>query len=323
MDNMAVYKKTIGFSLRRLGWDFLSLLILAAASGAGFLIADKTTDKGLIGLAIGLVIGIVILVVIVRWTSYQYKAGQIAMMTRGVTEGSLPDDVIGEGKKIVRQRFTTVAVFFAATGLIKGIFNEIGRAVTNLGESIGGDTGKTIGNTISAVISVVVAYLCDCCLGWVFYRSDVKATKATCEGAVLFFKHWKTLAKNMARVFVFGLVSLILVGGVFFGISFLIFSRFPALFERLANEIVEFGVRNETEISEFLKDPKMLMIVAAALTGVIVWSILHSVFIRPFVLVGVLRNYMASGISDIPSEDSFALLDGKSKKFRKLHAEMA
>ena len=101
MDNMAVYTKTIGFSLRRLGWDFLSLLILAAASGAGFLIADKTTNKGLIGLAIGLVIGIVILVVIVRWTSYQYKAGQIAMMTRGVTEGSLPDDVIGEGKKIV------------------------------------------------------------------------------------------------------------------------------------------------------------------------------------------------------------------------------
>ena len=323
MDNMAVYKKTIGFSLRRLGWDFLSLLILAAASGAGFLIADKTTNKGLIGLAIGLVIGIVILVVIVRWTSYQYKAGQIAMMTRGVTEGSLPDDVIGEGKKIVRQRFTTVAVFFAATSLIKGIFNEIGRAVTNLGESLGGDTGKTIGSTISSVISVVVAYLCDCCLGWVFYRSDVKATKATCEGAVLFFKHWKTLAKNMARVFVFGLVSLILVGGVFFGISFLIFSRFPAWFERLSNEIVEFGVRNETEISEFTKDPKMLIIVAAALTGVIIWSILHSVFIRPFVLVGVLRNYMASGISDIPSEDSFALLDGKSKKFRKLHAEMA
>jgi len=67
----------------------------------------------------------------------------------------------------------------------------------------------------------------------------------------------------------------------------------------------------------------MLIIVAAALTGVIIWSILHSVFIRPFVLVGVLRNYMASGINDIPSEDSFALLDGKSKKFRKLHAEMA
>ena len=323
MDNMAVYKKTIGFSLRRLGWDCLSLLILAAACGAGFLIADKTTDKGLIGLAIGLLIGIVILVVLVRWTSYQFKAGQIAMMTRGVTEGTLPDDVIGEGKKIVRQRFTTVAVFFAATRLIKGIFNEIGRAVTKIGENIGGDTGNAIGSTISAVISVVVAYLCDCCLGWVFYRSEVKATKATCEGAVLFFKHWKTLAKNMARVFIFGLVSLIVIGGVFFGIAYLIYSRFPAWFERLANEIVEFGARNETQVADILKDPAMLILLAAALTGVIVWSILHSVFIRPFVLVGVLRNYMASGINDIPAENSFTVLDGKSRKFKKLHAEIA
>ena len=79
---------------------------------------------------------------------------------------------------------------------------------------------------------------------------------------------------------------------------------------------------SETEISEFLKDPKMLMIVAAALTGVIVWSILHSVFIRPFVLVGVLRNYINSGMNDIPSEESFHLLDGKSKKFREAHAKI-
>ena len=29
MDNMTVYKKTLGFSLRRFGWDILSVLILA------------------------------------------------------------------------------------------------------------------------------------------------------------------------------------------------------------------------------------------------------------------------------------------------------
>ena len=321
MDNMAVYKKTLGFSLRRLGWDFLSLLILGGLCVGGFLIADKTTDKGLIGLAIGLLIGIVILIILLRWVSYKYKAGQIAMMTKGVTEGELPEDVIGEGKKIVNERFKTVAAFFAVTGIIKGIFNEIGRAVTRVGESVGGDTGNAIGSAISSVISVVVAYLCDCCLGWVFYRKDVKSSKATCEGAVLFFKHWKTLAKNMARVFVFGLVSLLLIGGLFFGIAFLIFSRFPAFFEMLAKEISEAGARNGKEVAEFLRDPKMLVIIAAALAGVIIWSFLHSVFIRPYVLVGVLRNYMASGINDIPSESSFAALDGKSKKFRKLHAE--
>ena len=57
------------------------------------------------------------------------------------------------------------------------------------------------------------------------------------------------------------------------------------------------------------------------LAGILVWSFIHSTFIRPFVLVGVLRNYIQSGMNDIPSEASFAELDKKSAKFRKLHEE--
>lgn len=323
MDNMAVYKKTIGFSLRRLVWDLLAMVVLAGCGVAGFMIADKSTNKGLIGLLVGALVAIVIIVVMMRWVSYKYKAGQIAMMTRGVTEGTLPDDVIGEGKRVVKERFMTVAAFFAVTGIIKGIFNEIGRAITRLGESIGGDTGNAVGSAISTVINTIVSYLCDCCLGWVFYRKDVKSTKATCEGAVLFFKHGKTFAKNMARVFVFAIVSLLLIGGIFFGIAFLIFRQFPDLFNNLAAEIAEAATRNSSKIPDFLKDPNTLIIAAAVLVGVIMWSIIHSVFIRPYVLIGVLRNYIASGIKDIPSEESFAALDAKSKKFKKLHSELA
>ena len=72
-----------------------------------------------------------------------------------------------------------------------------------------------------------------------------------------------------------------------------------------------------------LQDPATLRIVAAALIAVILWSILHSVFVRPFVLTGVLRNYLESGIKDMPTEESFALLDSKSAKFKKLHDELA
>ena len=321
MDNMAVYKKTFGFSLRRLGWDALSVLILGCLCVLGFLIVDKTSGNGLIGLLIGLVIGLVVLAFIMRWVSYKYKAGQIAMMTRGVTEGTLPEDVIGEGKKIVKERFVTVAAFFAVTKLIKGVFNELSRVITKVGESIGGDTGSTVGSVISTIISVVISYLCDCCLGWVFYRHDVKSAKAACEGAVLYFKHWKTLAKNMARVFIFALVSLVAIGGVFFGIAYLVFSRFPEWFKMLAKEIAEISAADGAEAASVLTDPGSLMLIAAAAVGVIIWLILHSAFIRPFVLVGVLRNFMASGVSDIPEESSIAMLDSKSKKFQKLHAE--
>ena len=87
MNNKEIYQKTLGFSVRRLLWDILAFLILAVLTGAGYLLADKTTDKGLIGLGIGAVAGIVAVAFFLRYVSYTYKAGQIAMMTRAVPFG--------------------------------------------------------------------------------------------------------------------------------------------------------------------------------------------------------------------------------------------
>ena len=324
MTNMEVYRKTLGFSLRRALWDILAVLIVGGACTAGFLIGDKTASHGLIGLGAGLIIGIVIIVFLLRYVSYTCQAGQIAMMTKGVSEGTLPDDVIGEGKRIVKEHFVTVAVYFAATKVIKGIFNQLGRAITSLGESIGGDTGNAVGSTISGIISTIISYLCDCCLGWVFYRKEISSGKATLEGAVLFFKHGKTFAKNMGRVLIIGLVSLIVVGGVFGFGSWLIMRNFPATFENLSVEalkVIESGEKVSDTVRNIVANPASLTIAAAVLIGIIMWAIIHSVFIRPFVLVGVLRNYIASGVNDIPTEEAFAALDSKSAKFRKLHAE--
>ena len=147
----------------------------------------------------------------------------------------------------------------------------------------------------------------------------MKSAKATCEGAVLFFRHWKTLTKNMARVFIFGLISLAVIGSVFFGLAYLIFSKFPAWFVTLTKEFAETAAKDGTESAgwQWLTDPGSLTLISAAVVGVNFWSILHSVFIKPFVLTGVLRNYIASGINDIPGESSFAELDSKSRKFRK------
>ena len=322
MTNKEIYKRTLGFSIRRLFFDFISIILFVGCSAAGYLLLDKLTDKGLIGLAIGAVIGIIIIALISRFVSYTMKAGQIAMMTRGVTEGELPDNVIAEGKRAVKERFKTVAVFFALTGAIKAIFNQLGRGLTKLGSSIGGDTGGAVGSTVSTAINTLVSYLCDCCLGWVFYRKDQSAVRATCEGAALFFKHGKTLFKNMGRIFGMGLLSLLLIGGAFTGVFYLIFSGMPNVFTPLAAEIAEAAARSETNISEFFTDPATLPIVCAALLAIVLWSIIHSAFVRPFILTGVLRNYIESGMKAIPSEASFASLKDKSPRFAKLCAKL-
>ena len=323
MNNKQIYKATLCFSTRRLLWDILAFLVLAGVAAIGFFVADATIHRGLIGLGIGALVGLIVLIFFLRWISYKYKAGQIAMMTRAVTEGSLPDNVLEEGKAVVKSRFRTVAAFFAVTSVIKGIFNQIGRGLTEAGKAIGGDTGGTVGSAVSSVIQVIVSYLCDCCLGWVFYRSKEKSAKATCEGAVLFFKHGKTLAKNLGRVFGIGLASLVVIGGAFTGIFYLIASQFPQVFSSLFNSIRDVAIRNNGTIPSWLSDPTILTIAISAIAGLIVWDIIHSAFIRPFTLVGVLRNYIQSGINDIPTEEAFAVLDGKSAKFKKLHQEAA
>lgn len=322
MNNKEIYKKTLTFSIRRLLWDIMSFAIIIIASTCGFFLAEKLINKGLIGLAIGLVMGVIIVAIISHFVSYVFKAGQIAMMTRAISDGKLPDDVYGEGKKIVKERFLTVAAFYAVTNVIKGIFNEIGRAITSVGQAIGGDKGGAVGGTISSIIQVVVDYLSDCCLGWVFYRKNEKATKATLEGAVLFFKHGKTLAKNLGRVFGIGLLSLAVIGGIFFGIFYLIALQFPDMFATLSAEVAEAAARSEGDIPTFLQSAQNLMLVVSGIGALIFWGIIHSTFVRPFILVGVLRNYIESGKNDIPSESSFKELDKKSKKFAKLHAEV-
>lgn len=320
MDNKAIYKKTLVFSIKRFLWDAMSFAVIILVATAGFFIADKAASNGLIGLAVGVIVGIIIVAIASHFISYVFKAGQIAMMTKGVAEGKLPEDVYGEGKKIVKEKFVTVAAYYAVTGVIKGIFNEIGNAITALGKAVGGNNGGAVGGTIAGAIQTVVGYLCDCCLGWVFYRKDEKATKATLEGAVLFFKHGKTLMKNLGRVFGMGLLSLAIIGGAFFGIFYLITLAFPDAFAALANEFAEMSA--EGKDLGFLADPQNLMLIISGIGGLIMWSIIHSAFIRPFILVGVLRNYIESGKTEAISGTDFAELDKKSKKFAKLHQEV-
>ena len=315
MTNKQVYAKTFTFTMKRLAFDCICILLLAGLGLGGFILMDKLNDKGLIGLAVGVVFAIILIAILSHFFSYIFKAGQIAMMTKAITEGSLPDDVYGEGKRIVKERFLTIAAFYAVTSVIKGIFNQIGRLISKAGESIGGDTGNAIGSAISLGIQVVVGFLCDCCLGWVFYRKDQKATKATCEGAVIFFKNGKALLKNLGRIFGMGILSFVVFVGIFGGFAYLILTNFPELFVRIVEEL-------PADAPAWLTNTANLTLIGAGIIGVIFWSIIHSVFIRPFVLVGVLRNYLEAGMKNVPSEASFAELDKKSSKFAKLHQEI-
>ncbi|MBR3275881.1 MAG: hypothetical protein IKG08_04625 [Eubacterium sp.] len=316
MTDKEIYKRTLVFSVRALLFDILALILFIACPTVGFILGDRLQEKGAIGLLIGLVIGIIALAAILRFVAYQYQAGQVAMMTKGITENELPDDIIAAAKQAVRERFVTIAIYFLAVNAVKGLFNRLGSVISNVGRSVGGSTGSAVGSVVSSVIQTIISYLCTCCLGWVFYRREQNAFKATCEGAVIFFKHGKTFAKNMGRIFGIGALSFVPIVGGLTALFYKVFSGYPVFFREVAQAFAD------SEDAAYLSDPKVLMVVIAFIIGVIIWGIIHSTFIRPYVLVGVLRNYINSGIRDVPTEGSFRNVLGISAKFDKLEQRL-
>lgn len=321
MDNKSIYKKTIGFSLWRVLWDFFACVAFFGFATAGFFVADKTSGQGLVGLGIGAVLGGFAAWLILHFIAYTYKAGQIAMMTEGVSTGKLPESTIEEGRKIVKERFATVAAYYFVTGAIRGIFRQIGNGITAVGQAVGGDTGGSVGSAISSIVETVIAYLCDCCLGWVFYKKDEKATQATLEGAAIFFKHGKTLIKNLGRIFGISLISFVVIAGIFGGITYLIVQAFPEAMSALQAEVIELYTNAGESVPEILQNISTFNIALAVIVGAIFWAMIHSTFVRPFILVGVLRNFINSGKAENITESDFSKLDAKSKKFAKLHSE--
>lgn len=320
MTNFQVYRKTISFSFLGFLVDILAFAVLFGSAAAGFFIADRgPSSKALIGLVVGFVVGIVLAILINVFLTNRIKAAQISMIVKGVTEGELPDHTFSEGFKEIKGRFGKITAFYFITRAIRAIFQQLGRAINRVGTALGGQTGDTITSIINSAFEVLIGFLCDCCLGWILYRKEESAAKAGCEGAVIFFKHGKTLIRNIGRIFGLGLLSLLVIGGGFFGLFYLIVSSLPQALTLLINEMTEAATRGGTTLPPELTNPAILSLIIAGVAALILWSMFHSVLVRPFILVGVMRNYMAAGIQDMPTEKDFAELDAKSPRFARLH----
>ena len=317
MTNFQVYKKTLSFSLLDFAVGLLDLALIIGLSVAGFFIGQKGTGEysELIGLGVGLLIGLIITIFVVIFIQNRIKAAQIGMMTIGVTDDKLPDNTFKEGFNMVKGRFGKITVFFFVTNAIKGIFRQIGRGVTNIGQAVGGNVGGSVASAVDSAIQTLINYLCDCCLGWVMYHKDESAAKCACEGAVIFFKRGKTLLRNVGRIFGMGFLSFLVIGGAFFGLSYLVLSQFPQAIEQLLAAMQN----GEGEASELITNPLYMTLFLSGIIAIVLWSMVHSVVGRPFILVGVLRNFMAAGLAERPTEQDFAELDAKSPRFAKMH----
>ncbi|MDD3334548.1 MAG: hypothetical protein PHI98_03415 [Eubacteriales bacterium] len=315
MKNGAIYSKTLKFSLLRLLIGVLGIAAAALITYVGYLCGKSLDDTThLLVTGICLVVGMVVFGLIVHYLGYMLKAGQIAMITRGVTEGTLPEDVVAEGKAAVKKRFVTANVYFLIESGIKAITSQITSGLNTLTSAASGNDKGVLGTIASLVmmfINIVLEYVNYCCLGWVFYHPEQNAFKSTCDGAVLYFQNWKTLLKNAGKVMAFTLAAVLIFFAVFCALNIIVLEA--ALPDNGSLDMVLFTMDDGSELTL-----RGMLYIGAVLVAFLFAMLLHSTFVKPYLLIMVMRNYMDAAQGSTPGFDVYEKLCGLSKRFKKM-----
>lgn len=317
MGNVEIYRKTLRFSVMRLLVTILGIFIIVALPLATFLVTAGMSEVACaVATFVAFIVGIVVFVLIIRYCGYLFTAAQVAMITEGVSKGTLPDDVYAAGKQAVKRRFVTASVYFALWSITKAITNQITAGLNALGRvaDAGNNAGpaSTMAGIVSTVISVVLEYLNYCSLGWVFLNANQSPFKSTCDGAVVYFQNWKTLLQNAGKVIGITVVSLVVIGGAFFGLGYLAFGSIPSMTAVLADIDAAATLDDGSAVP-----PGTSLIILCVIVALLLWGGIHSAFVKPFILISVMRRYIEAGLANPPKVDLYGKLAGMSAGFRK------
>ena len=305
MKNTKIYAKILQFSFWKMLFTLLGVLAMIVLPMIAGALTYKDMTVFAVAVIAALIAGIVINFLLSRYASYMLTCGQIAMIERGLTTGEMPKDVFKAGKEAVKERFATANVYFVLKGITSSITHEITSVVNKLTDSKN-DAVSTVTGLISLGIAVILEYVNYCSLAWVFHKKEQNAFKSTCDGAVIYFQNWKTLLANVGKILGITVLSLIviclplIVGGafVFIGVEpiALFCEAIDAAFE------LELGT---------------VGMMSAVVIGIMLWSGLHGAFVKPYIMVTVMRGYIAAGDANPPKVDIYGKLSGISQSFKK------
>ena len=163
---------------------------------------------------------------LMRYFGYFVKAGHVAIITKAVTEGVVPDDQFNVAKNLVTERFGTSNIYFLVDTLVDKAVRDIGRTFDNITSFIGLTRipgFKNIQKLVKFFLHIALGYVDECCLGWTFYKMDQSPFKSAADGVVIYFQNWKTLLKGAAKtalIVIGASICLTLAGLIFFGVVF-------------------------------------------------------------------------------------------------------
>lgn len=291
MNASSIFFKTIKFVWLKLALG-LVIFLITVVSGMLFLGLCALFQSGIL-VPVFLIAWVVILTVTYRfamsYAGYMLKAAHVAVISRAVVTGSIPDNMVETGKQMVIDRFVTVNAYYVLDRLVSGSVNQINHHLENLGNFLSSIPG--IGGLVSfaqTFVRVALGNVDECCLGYTFCRKDVTAMQAACDGIVIYWQNKKTLMKDAAFTALFVMLG-----------SFIVWLAAFALF----------GI-----VNAMLGWSGIIPFVFALIFAAVV----KSAFIDSYVMVRMMVTYMSEAPSTVVQTDLYGTLCKFSAKFRKL-----
>lgn len=222
---------------------------------------------------------------------YLIRAAHVAIVSKAVTEGVIPDNMVETGKQMVQERFGATNAYVVINHLVNGAVRQLQSVVNRIDNLFDGIPGlEKVMDVVKVFIRIFLGYIDECCLGYTFYKKDENAFKCGCDGVVIYFRNAKHLLKS-------ALITSVLVVVLTFVSWFIPFIIFAGIF-------LVTGLSSGYGIAAVL-----CLVIALAV---------KEAFIDPFILVQTMKAYMEVAPQTEITVDLYDKLSGMSGKFREL-----
>lgn len=264
----------------------LLLLLMKVFGGAGALIV-----------IIGLVVLVGVLRMAKRYALYLVDAGHIAVITRLLTAGSLPEGV-GQfqfGKELVTRMFKEVSILFVVDQLVNGVIRTINStvsAITNI-LPLPGIEGLT--RIAERIINFSLTYVDETILSYNLACGDENIWESAKRGIILYAQNWKPILITAVGCTVANFVAFIVVFAIL---------------------LVPFGFLSMMTHNETLRF--FYVGVAFALA----YGVKLALF-KPFFQTSMIITFSRAIVGQVPNPQWEQRLDMASDKFRDLKARAA
>jgi hypothetical protein len=198
----------VGLTLAAIVW-----LVICGGIASLFSSKDSSGGGGLFLFLVGFAAPVGAFVWIRKYMLYLLKAGHVAVLTKLITEGQLPEgkSQVQYGKEIVTQKFAQTNIMFALDSLVEGIVRAFNNTLNWIADLLPIPGMDNLMQLVNRIIQNATTYIDETVLSYNLARNDENAWRSSTDAVVYYAQNAKPVLKTAVWSLVLEYVACFLV----------------------------------------------------------------------------------------------------------------